>query len=461
MSASDSGSDADGPNVLLIVADDLRHDAVGYAGDGAVETPALDALADRGCAFTRHHNLGSTRGAVCVPARSMIYGGRSLFRLEGPGGMTERHLALSEAFADAGYRTFGTGKWHNGREAFNRCFAEGDAIYFGGMGNHWNLPVCSRYPLGEYPDPRPGRVDFGSGTVIPAEHVYDRYASGTHASELFADAAIEFVEDAAGDDAPFFAALASTAPHDPRSAPGAYIERYDPDDLPTPEGFVPEHPFLEWRGRDEQLENHPRDPDRVRRHLADYYAMITHLDAQLGRVFEALERTGQREDTVVVVTADHGLAVGRNGLMGKQNVYDHSVRVPLLFAGPGVPEGERREALTAHPDLYPTILALAGLDPAPETVDGESFVPAVRGDGGGRDAVFAAYGDDQRAIRTDDLKLHEYRVDGVERTRLYDLDADPHETEDLADERPDAAERLRERLREHQRAAEDPRAGEW
>jgi arylsulfatase A-like enzyme len=445
------------PNVLLVVADDMRFDAVSALGDDRIETPNLDALAGRGCALTGHHNLGSTQGAVCIPARSMIHSGRSLFRLEGPGGMTTDHPTLPEAFGEAGYRTFHTGKWHNGREAFNRCFEEGEAIYFGGMGNHWNLPVCSRYPLGEYPEPRPARVDLGSGTVNPVRQVYDRYASGTHATELFADAAIDFIEDAAGDD-PFFASLATTAPHDPRNAPGEYIERYDPDDLPTPESFVPEHPFLGWDGRDENLEEHPRDPERVRRHLADYYAMITHLDAELGRVFEAVERAGERENTVVVVTADHGLAVGRHGLMGKQNVYDHSLRVPLLIAGPGVPAGERRDALTAHPDLHPTIRELAGLDAAPDTVDGESRAGLIRGDGEGRDTVFAAYGDDQRALREGDLKLHEYRHDATGRVRLYDLSEDPDETTDRSGERPETTRRLRERLHEHQRAAEDPQA---
>jgi arylsulfatase A-like enzyme len=460
---SDADADVDRPNVLLVVADDQRFDTVSALGDDRIETPTLDSLVERGCAFTRHHNLGSTHGAVCVPARSMIHSGRSLFRLEGPGGMTTVHPTLGEAFGDAGYRTFGTGKWHNGREAFNRSFAEGDAIYFGGMGEHWNLPVCSRYPLGEYPDPRPARVDLGSGTVNPVQQVYDRYASGTHSSELFADAAIDFVEDAAGED-PFFASLAWTAPHDPRTAPGEYLERYDPDDLPTPESFVPEHPFNNGaiRGRDEDLEAHPRDPERVRRHLADYYAMITHLDAQLGRVLDALDRTGVREETLVVVTADHGLAVGRHGLMGKQNVYDHSLRVPLLFAGPGVPAGERRDGLSAHPDLYPTLCDLAGLDgEPPATVDGASLAPAIRGEDTHRDAVFAAYGDCQRALRTDGLKLHEYRVDGTERVRLYDLDDDPAETTDRSAERPDDVTRLRERLRDRQRAAEDPLADEW
>jgi len=158
------------------------------------------------------------------------------------------------------------------------------------------------------------------------------------------------------------------APHDPPTSPGEYVERYDPGALSLSESVAPEHPFDNGhlRGRDEDLEDHPRDPERVRRHLAEYYAIITHLDAQLGRVLDTLEATGQRENTVVAFTADHGLAVGRHGLMGKQNVHAHSVRVPLVVAGPGVPGGERRDALTVHYDLYPTLADLAGVD-APAT----------------------------------------------------------------------------------------------
>lgn len=459
---SDAGDGGDRPNVLVMVADDQRFDTIGALGNDDIDTPNLDRLVDAGCAFTRAHNMGADHGAVCVPARAMLLSGRHLFHLEGPGDVTEAHPPLPRRFAEAGYRTFGTGKWHNGTEAFNRCFDEGRNVFFGGMGNHWNVPVADRHPDGEYPEPTPHRTDWNTGQIAPQRQIAERYVAGTHSSELFADTTIEFVEAASGEDRPFFAYMATMAPHDPRSAPGEYLRRYDHEDLPLPESFLTEHPFDNGslRTRDERLAALPRDPAEVRRHLADYYAMITHLDAQVGRVLDALEEASERENTLVVFTADHGLAVGRHGLMGKQNVYDHSVRVPLLLSGPGVPSGERRDALSCHFDLYPTLCDLAGIDaPVPETVDGESLAAVVTEDAAPpRERVLCAYENAQRALRGDRYKLVEYLVDGERHTQLFDLEADPAETENLAGD-PDRAEarsRLGRAMRERQAAMDDP-----
>lgn len=458
-------SGVDRPNVALLVADDQRFDTIGALG-AEVATPNLDRLVAGGCAFTRAHNQGSQRGAVCVPARAMLHGGRSLFHLAEGDDVPTDHPALPERFGDAGYRTFATGKWHNGRESFNRCFDEGRNVFFGGMGNHWNVPVADRHPLGEYPADRPHHFDPGGRrTIRPARKTYERFSSGTHSSELFAGTTVDFLREHArsADDRPFFSYTAFTAPHDPRTAPGEYHAMYDPDDVDLPESFETEHPFDNGHLhiRDEDLASHPRDPAEIRRHLADYYAMISHLDSQVGRILDALERTGQRENTLVVFTADHGLAVGQHGLMGKQNVYDHSVRVPLVFSGPGVPAGETREAFTYHHDLYPTLAAFAGLD-APETVDGESLVPVIADDADGpRDAAFAAYADTQRAVRTDRWKLIENDVGGERTTQLFDLDADPAETENLAGEPAlaDDVSRLRDLLADWQARLDDPLAG--
>jgi len=455
-------SQSDQPNVLVITTDDQRFDTIEALSTDAPQTPNLNRLVEDGCAFTHAHNMGSEHGAVCVPARSMLHSGRSLFHLDGPGGMTTEHPTLPEAFGDAGYRTFGTGKWHNGQEAFNRCYDEGENVFFGGMGNHWNVPVTARHSLEEYPDDRPHRNLPGSRGPEPTRQTYERYSSGTHSSELFADATVEFLRDhdVSGDDRPFFAYMAFMAPHDPRTAPGEYHAMYDPRDVSLPESLVEEHPFDNGHlhTRDEDLASHPRAPDEIRRHIADYYAMITHLDAQVGRVLDTLERTGEREDTLVVFTADHGLAVGQHGLLGKQNVYDHSVRVPLLFSGPGVPENERREALSYHHDLYPTLAEFVGLD-VPGTVDGESLVPALaEGDDGPRDSVFSAFSDTQRAVRTRRHKLIEYFVDGDRHTQLFDVEADPAQTEDLAEdsEHADTLDGLREDLAAWREQVDDP-----
>lgn len=455
-------SESDGPNVIVLAADDQRFDTINALGS-TVATPNLDRLIGDGCAFTRAHNMGSPHGAVCVPARSMLHSGRSLFHREGPGGMTTEHRTLPESFGNAGYRTFGTGKWHNGTEAFNRCFAEGENVFFAGMGNHWNVPVADRHPDGEYPTDRPHPFRPGGSRVLaPDQRTYDHYSSGTHSTDLFADTTVRFLRehDRSTDGRPFFSYTAFMAPHDPRTAPGEYHALYEPADIELPPNFAPEHAFDNGHlhTRDEELAGYPRDSEEVRRHIADYYAMITHLDAAVGRVLDALEHTGERENTIVVFTADHGLAVGQHGLMGKQNLYDHSVRVPLIVSGPGVPEGERRDAFTYHHDLYPTLADLAGLE-TPDTVDGESLASVIEADADGpRDSVFTAYSDTQRAVTTDRYKLIENFPDAERRTQLFDVEADPAETEDLSED-PDHAddlERLRNRLAEWRETVDDP-----
>ncbi|WP_276253097.1 sulfatase-like hydrolase/transferase [Halomontanus rarus] len=456
-------SQCEQPNVLVMIADDQRFDMISALGTEAVETPNFDRLVESGCTVTRAHNMGSEHGAVCAPARAMLHSGLSLFHLNGPGNVTTDHPALPETFGRAGYRTFGTGKWHNGQAAFNRCFDEGRNVFFGGMDNHWNVPVTDRHPLDEYPDDRPHRFLPGDDRgPKPVRQTYERHSSGTHSSELFAETTVEFLTDhhVSGDDRPFFAYTAFMAPHDPRTAPGEFHALYDPADVELPANFRLEHPFDNGtlHIRDEDLAGHPRDPDEIRQHIADYYAMISHLDAQVGQVLNTLERTGQREDTIVVFTADHGLAVGQHGLLGKQNLYDHSVRVPLVFSGPGIPEDERRDVFSYHHDLYPTLADLTGLD-SPSGIDGESLAGAlVDGGDGSRDAVFTAYADEQRALRTDQYALVEYFVDGERHTQLFDVDKDPWQTENLAEDpvHADDLSRLRVDLKDWRERVDDP-----
>ena len=120
----------------------------------------------------------------------------------------------------------------------------------------------------------------------------------------------------------------------------------------------------------------PRDPGEIKRHIAEYYAMISHLDEALGRLLAALEEKGELDNTIIVFSGDNGLAVGQHGLMGKQNLYDHSVRVPLIFAGPGIPQGEQRDALVYLLDIFPTLCDLTGTD-IPASVEGHSLKPCI------------------------------------------------------------------------------------
>jgi arylsulfatase A-like enzyme len=311
------------------------------------------------------------------------------------------------------------------------------------MDDHWNVPACHFDPSGQYRQRSRQTVDFRRQRVV--EKVCDHIHAGRHSSEVFSDAAIDYLRAYCSED-PFFMYVSFMAPHDPRTMPQRYLDMYSPDALPLPESFAPVHPFDngELKIRDELLAEFPRTPSEVRRHIAEYYAMITHLDAQIGRILDVIDATGRAADTLVVFSGDNGLAVGRHGLMGKQSVYDHSVHVPLVMRGPGVPAGEQSDAMCYLFDVFPTLCDLTGIRPPPSVL-GRSFADAVRAPSRpGRETLYFAYRHLHRGILDGRHKLIEYAVDGQTRTQLFDLEADPHETHDLS---ADASLRgVRERL---------------
>ena len=431
---SDKPGESKRLNVLMILSDDQRHDTIGALGNAVVKTPNLDRLVERGFALRNNYVMGSMGGAVCVPSRAMLHSGRTLWRVE-------QNLAScplwGETMHKAGYATFGTGKWHNGQASFARSFQAGKNVFFGGMSNHQSVPVQDLLPGGQFGDKRTGEK---------------------FSSELFADTAIEFLRGHKGPE-PFFLYVAFTAPHDPRTPPGEYATMYDPGQMPLPKNFLPQHPFDngELKVRDEMLALHPRTPEVVRKHIADYYGMISHMDAQIGRIFQALEATGRAADTLVVFAGDNGLAVGQHGLFGKQSLYEHSGRMPLAIAGPGIPKGQS-DALVYLLDVFPSVCELTGIA-TPEGVEGRSLAPILRGTKQQvRDYVFTAYRQFQRAVREPRWKLIEYRVAGVKTVQLFDLQNDPWEMKNLADDAACAEHRRRlEKLLEKARAeAGDP-----
>ncbi len=406
------------PNILFLFTDDQRFDTIGALGNEVIITPNMDRFVRSGTTFTNAYIMGSMSGAVCKPSRAMLLSGKNLFDLVDTGGtIPPEHRMLPEIFRDDGYITFGTGKWHNGREAYARSFTAGANIFFGGMSNHYKVPIH----------------DFDPSWKYPKQSRY--YKQGKHSSELFSDAAVEFLRDYNGDK-PFFVYVSYTAPHDPRTAPKKYHDMYDPDKIPLPKSFIAEHPFDngEMRIRDEKLASWPRTPNEIRKHIADYYAMITHVDAQIGRVLEALEKTGQAENTIIIFSGDNGLAVGRHGLMGKQNLYEHSVHVPLIISGPGIAKGKKRDALCYVHDIYPTLCELVGVA-IPASVKSKSFAAVIREPKRKfRDTLFFAYKDIQRGVRDEHYKFIEYLVKGKRTRQLFDLQADPWELKNLADD---------------------------
>ena len=421
------------PNILIFFTDDQRFDTISALGS-EVHTPNIDRLVARGTTFTHAHIPCGTDGAICMPSRAMLHTGRTLFHLrDGGTSIPREHTMLGETLRDAGYRTWGAGKWHNGREAFNRSFDDGDEIMFGGMADHWNVPVYHYDPTGRYDSRLPQIVHARETNEVlwrEADHVH----AGRHSSELLCDTALDFLGRQDGE-TPFFCYVSLLAPHDPRSMPERFRTMYSPEDVELPPNYLGGHPFDNGglKIRDEVLADFPRTPEEIRRHIAEYRAMITHLDHEFGRVLDALDENGLAENTLIVFAGDNGLAVGQHGLMGKQNCYEHSVRVPLVFAGPGIPQGVRSEAFVYLLDIFPTLCELIDVQ-APPTVEGQSLVAAIREPGTTvRDTLYFAYVSSQRAVKNRTHKLIEYAVrNRTRQTQLFDLANDPWETDNLA-----------------------------
>jgi arylsulfatase A-like enzyme len=306
------------------------------------------------------------------------------------------------------------------------------------MADHWNVPAYDYDPSGRY-DKRCLIVENPFLSNETKARSCDHIQAGRHSTDIIADAAIRFIGQQDGS-VPFFAYTAFLAPHDPRTMPERYRALYKAEEVPLPGNFMAGHPFDngELKVRDEMLSPFPRTPGEVRRHLAEYYAMISHLDDRIGDIVEAVRRRGLLDNTLFVLAGDNGLALGQHGLFGKQSLYEHSTRVPLILAGPGVPAGGRRESLVYLLDVFPTLCELARV-PVPASVEGRSLLPATRGEGGGREALYLAYTDKHRGVRTRTHKLIEYVVEGRHAmTQLFDLESDPLETRNLAEEQAQA-----------------------
>ena len=209
---------------------------------------------------------------------------------------------------------------------------------------------------------------------------------------------------------------------------------YPLDKISIPPDFQPEYPYKDAIGsgkklRDEKLAPFPRTEYAVKVNRQEYYAIITHMDRQIGRILEALEATGKSDNTYVFFTADHGLAVGHHGLIGKQNMYEHSLRVPFFVKGPGVPANKQIDTRIYMQDVMATSMAIAGID-KPEFVHFNNLLPIIQGEQAVQyDSIYGGYLRLQRMVIKDNMKLIVYPT--IKKTLLYDLANDPLEMNDL------------------------------
>ena len=420
-----AASAAERPNILLLISDDQRPDTISALGNPIIQTPHLDRLVAEGTTFLR----ATCAHPLCVPARAELLTGQTGFRNGVHPPINKPNLETRtwpEMMVEAGYRTWWVGKWMIAGRPSSRGFQESLGLFGSGK-----RPETPQYDSA-------GRLVTGyRGWMFQTDDRQLQPEQGVgltpDISAKFADAAIEFLERET--ERPFFLQVNFTAPHDPLLSPPGWEETYDPKRMPLPENFAGRHPFDHgnYEGRDEQLNSWPRRKKDIRRDLATYYAVISHMDQQVGRILAVLEKSGQADNTIVIFTSDHGLALGSHGLMGKQNMYEHTINVPLVIRGPGFPAGKKHDAGCYLRDLVPTCLELAGIE-VPASVEAASLMPVVRGEIDEIHRFIIGYfADKQRMIRMQNWKYISYPQ--VEREQLFFLGNDPFELNDLSRDR--------------------------
>lgn len=428
-------SSGDRPNFLFLIADDLMYRTINAINNPEVHTPNIDRLVRGGCHFTHCFHQGSWTGAVCVASRTMLNTGLTTFRAQKalPADRATGVPVWGQTLREHGYDTFITGKWHLDAVSLQRSFKKMGPVGPGFLNSTPNM----------YNRPAPGNSWSPSDRTLDGHWLHGKLWDGEtpdrihHSSEFYADAAVKFIDGQKDEDssAPFFMYVGFNAPHDPRQAPEEFLNMYPVEKIHVPPNFLPQHPFDQgdYKTRDELLAPFPRTEFDVQTHRREYYAIISHMDAQIGRILDALDASGKANQTYVIMTADHGLAVGEHGLLGKQNQYECSMRMPLIVRGPGIQPGKVVDEFVYQHCMYATTCDLAGV-PIPPHVQFPSLAPMLHQDAAPPlyDAMFGWLNVLQRSVRTKRYKLIFYTQ--IKRYQLFDIQKDPWEMHDLIDD---------------------------
>jgi arylsulfatase A-like enzyme len=408
------------PNFLFVLVDDQSpFDLKAYDPESILETPNINRLADEGLVFDSAYHMGSWSGAVCTPSRHMIMSGRTLWHLPSRGEQFQNpnepdsleHQTMAAVFNRAGYKTMRTCKKGNSYPAANAQFAVvKDASKRGGT---------------------------------------EETGSAWHGKQV-----LEYLDEreTSKEEDPFLIYFGFSHPHDPRNGTPELLAKYGAvnhtDTLrpppknskqpPLQDNYLPAHPFFHGHPelRDEERVSgvwKNRDEHTVRNELGREYACSENIDIQLGKVLKKLEAMGELENTYIIYTSDHGMSIGRHGLMGKQNLYEHTWRVPFIIKGPGIARGKRVIGNSYLLDVLPTLCDLADIE-IPSTVEGYSLKPVIDGQKETvRDVLYGVYSGGtkpgMRSVKKGNWKLIKYDVmDGtVQETQLFNLAENPNE----------------------------------
>lgn len=423
-----SSRESNRPNILFVLTDDQGYWAMGNAGNPEIRTPNLDQLAQTGIRFDSFFCVSP----VCSPARASLLTGRIPSQhgvhdwIRAGNARTDTHrggrlieylkglTGYTDVLAANGYRCAMSGKWHMG-----------DSHHAQKGFGYWKVHATGGGPY------------YGAPMIEGQDE--DVVHQKGYVTDVITDQALHFLDAQASDDAPFYLSVHYTAPHSPWDRDNHPDDLYDEYRAQCVFDSLPREPMHPW-----QINSAPygRDEETRRDILSGYFAAVTAMDANLGRLLDWLEAQGLRENTLIFFTSDNGMNMGHHGIYGKgngtfpQNMYDTSVKVPALFSRPGyLPQGEVESGLYSHYDFMPTLLDYLDLDcPDPEHLPGQSFAPLLQGEAcPERDSVvvYDEYGP-VRMIRTSELKyVHRYPYGPHE---FYDLMTDPDEQRNLIDD---------------------------
>ena len=432
------------PNIVWIFLDQCRADLLGCYGHPFIQTPNIDRLAAAGVLFEN----AFCQNPVCVPSRTSILSGQYSHLtgvFDNSGSMRAEDSHLLHTFAKAGYHTANVGKTHVGLSPEKMGFQEHREIEHDGIPD-FHVPD-------DYPTTWSWRTFDAPGYFQPVIYATDMCPRERTYCAVGVSEAIDIFQNHAFTDAPLFLRLSLDRPHTPVSSPKPYDTMY------AGQTILPDFSAQERANQISTLGDYIRDrrwdqftPAEILHSRSYYYGLLTHLDAEIGRLLDVLDASSQSENTLIVLAADHGCMLGEHGLYVKcPHYYTETARVPLIFSWPGkLPAGRRIGELVEMVDLLPTFCELCDL-PVPAQAVGQSLVPVIHGQGSGREAIFAEqYTVDNPhrwvAVRTEQYAYTLYPNCGEE--LLFDLETDPLEQVNLMRNDPpgDVVHELQQRI---------------
>ena len=379
------------PNIILIESDDQSNLAVGAYGFGTIKTPNIDKIAEEGVYFTSAYNMGCWSPAVCIPSRTMLFYGVSLWRAAKVSAKNLPGLSLTEQLSKAGYTTYFTGKWH---------------------------------ALGK----NPKEIFDHYGQVLPGQ-LKTYYTKEGHLTDVVGNEAVEFIKEAGKKQEPFFLYVAFNAPHVPRKTAQKYYDMYATSDIVLPPSVKdgPLHPYIKYN-----YSKNPLSSNEMKTRYQQNNAMVSQMDERIGEIIAALKTTGKYQNSILVFMSDQGINFGENGVAGKVCLYDVSVTAPLIICGPGIPKGKKIKERIYLQDLHPTLLERAKVK-VPGQIEFKSLNKMLKkpSTSSPHNSIYMGMFDDQRGIIYNDYKLIMYTQAGA--AELYNLKNDRWEMENLID----------------------------